>query len=503
MKRALVLLCLSLVATACGSGARNDCTPENLMVDEDNCGVCGRTCEDEQSCVDGLCTDNACEPGMIEECYSGPEGTNLVGTCRGGMRTCTNGGTWGICVGEVTPQTDVCGNGIDENCSGVPDEDVDLDMDGYTTCDGDCCDSESVCAGPVLVNPGAFESNGNSVDDDCDGVADNALALCDEGLLSNSSDPLDYARAMDLCQTSSLTSRRWGVIDGELTLANGMTVPDVRGRAIRQGFGTAMPPQHGTSVVVISSGVAADVSDTNPNYTAGDVSHGTQISPFPADWLAANGGALPNAPGCPAASIGGTCGVGGCDPVMLTLNIRVPSNAKSFSMKINFMSREYPEYVCTQFNDMFVVLLDSTYAGDPPNPADKNLAFYTDPVTMARTPVGINLAHDNTGLYTMCVNGTGGCAGSPNGTFPITSCIDSTMLMGTGFDAVDGACGTPMQLTGGGTGWLTTSGNVVGGEIMKLRIAIWDTSDHVFDSTAIIDDFQWSVEAAEPGTVIE
>jgi hypothetical protein len=66
--------------------------------------------------------------------------------------------------------------------------------------------------------------------------------------------------------------------------------------------------------------------------------------------------------------------------------------------------------------------------------------------------------------------------------------------------AISGCTGAQ---TGGATGWLTTSGNVVGGEIIKLRIAIWDTSDHALDSLAVIDNFKWSVTASDPGTVIE
>ena len=44
--------------------------------------------------------------------------------------------------------------------------------------------------------------------------------------------------------------------------------------------------------------------------------------------------------------------------------------------------------------------------------------------------------------------------------------------------------------------------NVVGGEVIKLRIAIWDTSDGALDSLSIIDNFEWSVDASTPGTVI-
>jgi hypothetical protein len=55
---------------------------------------------------------------------------------------------------------------------------------------------------------------------------------------------------------------------------------------------------------------------------------------------------------------------------------------------------------------------------------------------------------------------------------------------------------------GGGTGWLTTNGNVKPGEIMTLRIAIWDTSDTALDSLAVVDNFRWSADPSNPGTTI-
>lgn len=171
MQRAFVVLGLSsalIVFAACGPNRGNDCAPENLLVDEDNCGYCGHACNDGEGCVEGVCTEAACQPGTIEDCYSGSEATLGIGVCHGGMRTCNDAGSWSICVGEVTPAQEVCGNGVDENCSGQADENVDLDMDGYTTCDGDCADAP----GGELVNPGAFETNGNAIDDDCDGEVD-------------------------------------------------------------------------------------------------------------------------------------------------------------------------------------------------------------------------------------------------------------------------------------------------------------------------------------------
>ena len=57
---------------------------------------------------------------------------------------------------------------------------------------------------------------------------------------------------------------------------------------------------------------------------------------------------------------------------MLTLKIRAPTNARSFSVRTQFFSAEYPEWVCSEFNDFFVALTDS--AAD--NPADGNIAIY-------------------------------------------------------------------------------------------------------------------------------
>jgi hypothetical protein len=452
--------------------------------------------------------NTSCRVGTTRACYDGPPGTEGVGTCSGGFQTCGSDGTWGSCDGQTLPRGEVCGNGIDENCNGMIDEDIDQDGDGFTTCGGDCCDSASEgCGDPTLVNPGAFEVPGNNVDDDCDGIVDNAVAAtCDSGLASNSNDPLDYARAIELCQTATMTDKKWGVISARFVLANGSGTPNAAQRSIRPAFGSTTV-RAGSSFVLLSTGNAAATGQTNPNFAAfqGGRVIGT-TSAMPADWLAANSNTLPNAPGCPGPNGGTTAR----DPIMLELEIRVPTNAKSFKLSTNFFSSEYPEWVCSPFNDFFVVLLDSTWNGTPANPADKNLAFYESPANQ-KYPVGVNLAHGNTGLFQVCKNGTTGCAtssGAVQGT--ISTCISEAELAGTGFDPLNpapqfsndpGYCGTNNQV-GGATGWLVTSGNVVGGEIIKLRIAIWDTSDGYYDSLSIIDNFEWSVEAASPGTVI-
>jgi hypothetical protein len=84
----------------------------------------------------------------------------------------------------------------------------------------------------------------------------------------------------------------------------------------------------------------------------------------------------------------------------------------------------------------------------------------------------------------------------------ISTCISTDDLAGTGMDDPAQFSCDATSLKGGATGWLTTSGNVTPGEIIKLRVAIWDTSDHAFDSLVIVDGFQWSVDSTQPGTVI-
>ena len=74
----------------------------------------------------------------------------------------------------------------------------------------------------------------------------------------------------------------------------------------------------------------------------------------------------------PGPDYAGVSGTAAEDPIMLTLRIRVPSNAKSFKFSSNFYSAEFPEWVCSPFNDFFIVLLDSTWNEDPARSSSLN-----------------------------------------------------------------------------------------------------------------------------------
>lgn len=537
--------CPSTSQTCCGTSCHD------LSSDITNCGTCGVACPLVQNaatvCTNGVCGMGGCAvgfadcnqnpadgcehnvtqlgpcictPGQTQTCYDGPPGTLNVGVCKSGTRTCQPSGLlWGFCLNQVLPQAETCtANNQDDDCDGQVDNVPDIDGDGWNACQGDCCETPADCSQPTLVNPGAYDVPGNNVDDDCDGQIDNPPASCDGPLTSNAADPVDYARAIDLCQTTTenppLATKKWGVITSGATAfhrANGTSTPNAMQRSIRTGFGGGVTPLMGTKLAVLSTGRAAAQAapnNANPAYAAfqGGQNMAT-TSPVPADWLAANGSNFPNAPGCPGPQ-GGTTAY---DPIMLKLRIRVPTNAKSFNVSSFFYSSEYPEWVCSAFNDFFLVLLDSTFvpaAGEAPNPTDKNLAFYDPPpVGGAVYPVGVNLAFGNTGLFQVCVNGPTGCgsgavAGNTN------TCTGITQLLGTGFDVLNppsqfpadpGWCGASNR-AGGGTGWLTVRGNVKPGETIEIRFVTWDTGDPWYDSLVLLDRFQWQLDASQPGT---
>lgn len=79
---------------------------------------------DDEDC-DGLINEDGvgciCTPSASEGCYDGPSGTEGVGTCIPGTRTCDDLGlAWGPCIGEITPQSDLCSTAADEDCNGSP-----------------------------------------------------------------------------------------------------------------------------------------------------------------------------------------------------------------------------------------------------------------------------------------------------------------------------------------------------------------------------------------------
>jgi hypothetical protein len=146
-------------------------------------------------------------------------------------------------------------------------------------------------------------------------------------------------------------------------------------------------------------------------------------------------------------------GGSGNDMVWFQFNVQVPGGTHSFSFDFAYFSAEFPEYVDTTFNDVFVVWSTSeTYTG--------NLCFVDgQPCTV-------------TALW------------------PVAYTETAPELVGTGFDTA-----------GGGTGWYQAKGSVEPNEWLQLTWALFDMGDSVLDTAVIIDNFQWGCEGCTPTEV--
>ena len=489
-----------------------------------------------------------CTPGETRECYEGPSGTKNVGACKSGISTCVDtGDDWSECVGQVVPTAEICSNGIDEDCDGkdmTPENAVDYDSDGYTYCTGDCCETgwEANCYGtdsPERINPGSFEMRDNYVDDNCNGQVDE-VEHCDAGLALEVD---DYAgNATKLAQAMGACA---GLISAELSLAgepiteqidtnpNGcgsgegqeacnpqpresLKMPYYEGGdsiyktfAVTPKYGGIVPEDGSNMIAVISTGPwnKPTMNATKATLEAGDM---RTASKLPEDWLNMMPNCkIPKAPSCkdgqmPQDGLTNQCAGKaeseipvGQDPIMLTLKMKVPSNARAFEFSLFFMSIEYPGTVCSDYNynDFFVALLDSEYNKNNPNaeyrnPYDKNLAK-----DELGNPVGVDLAP--AGLFKACKTD---CAAGVN---KWHFCTGEDMLIGTGFEAGNGF--SSCQYGHGGTGWLRVIGNVEPNEEITLRLALWEQGevpygpDHSYDSTVVLDGFTWLPSPAKPG----
>ncbi|WP_437801893.1 choice-of-anchor L domain-containing protein [Sorangium sp. So ce693] len=346
--------------------------------------------------------------------------------------------------------TGATGSWADFGDGGAPTEDgasPDEDGDGFTVEDGDCND------GDPNVNPGAVEvvitepdQSGavpEPVDEDCDGVIDNAPTACDRNIAPADFDAIHGAHAIDLCAKASPGDRKWGVLSAQYVRGDGSPAAPSPAVGVLDSFGPNVRPQGGTRLLVLSSGRAriaqwpgACNADSCKNYGSGTAPPG-----FPQD-----------NPACsPSANIN--------DDIALELVIRTPTNATGYEFAFKFYTFEYPEFVCDAFNDQFVALATPA----PPGSLNGNLSFDS-----VGNPVSVNISFFEV------------CEGCPLGT---------DELEGTGFGLWNDA---------GATGWLRTQAPVTGGEELKLRFMIFDTGDDRLDSTALVDGFKW---VANGGTV--
>ncbi len=348
------------------------------------------------------------------------------------------------------------------NCTTDPN--LDDDGDGFSESTGDCndCDANS--------GPGAVEvptvPGGPTSDEDCDGQVDE-VETCDQGLAPGDADPLNAAKAIELCQKSDGTS--WGVVSASYVRAGGGPASPGLGAGLLPAFGTAGKPQAGSSLLVLSSGNARDASapDACGSMTCNTSGQGAPPPGFPQDVAGCLGGTDIN------------------DDVALEVALKAPQNAKAYSFDFAFMSFEYAEWVCTDFNDQFIALVTPP----PMGAINGNISFDSK-----KNPVSVNIAlfdHCDPALKStfgeFCVFGGGACPAAPSPYCP----NGAGFMAGTGFNEWGDS---------GSTGWLATTAPVNPGEQFSIRFAIWDTGDAALDSTVLIDNFRWTADPGNIGT---
>ncbi|MEY2936868.1 MAG: hypothetical protein RL033_7617, partial [Pseudomonadota bacterium] len=264
------------------------------------------------------------------------------------------------------------------------------------------------------------------------------------------------------CKVASGNS--WGIVSASFVRADGVTAcTDTKQYNIRSSFGAGNLPTEGKKMAVFSSGTARVPGETGyvaPNGTG----YNANTSSTPKY-------AIPSATGCNA-------GQAGYDSCGLKLVLKTPTNAHSFGYNFNFFTSEYPEWLCTSYNDAYAAF----YEGVLNTSVNKNISFDS-----GNNPVSVN-----NGLF-----------GIPGGWPPLATGLHA-LLNGTGFD---GVCTNPTNSTwllpsicGGSTGWLQTTAPVKPGEQISVIFNVWDTGDHQWDSTVMLDRFQWSTSSASIAT---
>ena len=322
----------------------------------------------------------------------------------------------------------------------------DHDRDGFD----DAIDCNDCSA---QINPGAFDFPGNDVDEDCSGADD--LPCDDTGLPVEVGAPPDALRAMGLCQRTTPSDRRWGVLDARFTTADGTGEPaDLRQLGVLPELG-GFSPVAGSRMLAISTSFArAPMRPSMPVCFDHDVVGGFPPG-FPVD-----------APACPGVVTGEVH-----DSVALEVRLRAPTNARAFSFASAFYTHEYPDFICSPFNDVFTVLQSRSGGLE-------NIVFDADgnPVTV------------NTGLLQVCTPGR-------HGGRRFRCELGATTLLGSGYEI--GCDGFAREGAGASTGCIETSSSTEPGAIITLRFAIWDSGDGQLDSLALIDNFQWIPMAFE------
>jgi hypothetical protein len=297
-------------------------------------------------------------------------------------------------------------------------------------------------------------------------------ASCDSGLAIDDADAASFAKAIGICGSqlvSATYSRGYGMTEA----------PHAGQWGLLPKFGSVIVPREGAAMGVISSGYGREYDNTS------GTDQGDESSAFVAG-TSLDGDKYPTGaapPGFPKAASGCQQDNKVNDMVDVKLTLKAPSDASGIQFDFNFWSSEWPNWVCSNFNDAFTAYLTSQKTTD-------NISFDSN-----SNPVAVN-----NNFFNRCTpNTTVGCDSAlSGGTQSVSACAAGVSeLQGTGFgyteptDCFDGSGAGASASAGGATGWLTTTAPITPGETFTLEFMIWDAGDGNLDSSVLIDNFQW------------
>jgi hypothetical protein len=302
-------------------------------------------------------------------------------------------------------------------------------------------------------------------------------APCDPGLAVDG-DAFVFAKSIGIC-TSALADG-YGIVSASYQNAFGSSTPPAAGQwGLLPAFGSTIKPREGSMLATLSSGFGREWDDATGTNNGPNSAF---VNGMPRDGMNYPTGAAP--PGFPKAAQGCPQDNKVNDMIDVKLVLKAPPDASGFQFDFDFFSSEWPNYVCSNFNDAFIAYLTSSQTTDnisfdsKHNPVAVNISFL-DRCT-AGAPVGCLRTDSPTSadppLYmSMCPAGTQELAGTGFGDSYMTQCASNNVS----------------ATLGASTGWLTTTAPVKPGEQFTLEFMIWDAGDGLLDSSVLIDHFQW------------
>ncbi|MCK6511675.1 YCF48-related protein [Myxococcota bacterium] len=223
----MVVLLWVMGLAACGDPEckfDGDCVGANSLCEN---GKCVKPSTPDASEVIPETNPTECQDGNFRRCYTGPEGTEGVGPCKGGRQRCQSG-KWGACEGESLPKTEEC-NQLDDNCNGLVDEGCACKQGEAQPCypgptetraNLPCkagvqrCQSDGTwdknCEGASLPT----KETCNGIDDDCNGKIDDiAACACKESQTAPCYTGPEKTAGIGVCKKGTMTCQAdgtWG-----------------------------------------------------------------------------------------------------------------------------------------------------------------------------------------------------------------------------------------------------------------------------------------------------